>query len=329
MLVRIFEPGGERPGVHFERTVVRGTLRIGGAPPCEVVVPQLGVPGPIAELEVGARGAELRRVGEVRVAVGGRELSPGQGVRLGPEVLLALGELELVFSSLPPAEGGSRPAGALASAEHPSTAARELLKEVYAALGVPEEHPGLIVHDRAGKVVGRFELSGQQDEITIGRHPDNQIVLYDASVSKRHARVVRDGIGYFVEDLGSRNGTEVEGERVRGRRRLRSGERIRIGAFQLRFLDPKQAVADLAGSVPDLHRMPAAGGQLRVGGAGDAADTLGGTGERPAPAGAAPAPTASPPQLELAARPALLPWLLVGLGVLILAGLAALLLTAL
>lgn len=70
------------------------------------------------------------------------------------------------------------------------------------------------------------------DEITLGRALENDVVLDSLSVSREHARLVRSN-GLFVEDLGSRNGTFVNGQRVQ-RARVQAGDRIRLGAIEVR-----------------------------------------------------------------------------------------------
>jgi hypothetical protein len=64
---------------------------------------------------------------------------------------------------------------------------------------------------------------------SIGRMADCWLVLDDDMVSRYHARLHVGPMESQVEDLGSRNGTYVNGERVEGRRALRDGDRIRIG----------------------------------------------------------------------------------------------------
>ena len=64
---------------------------------------------------------------------------------------------------------------------------------------------------------------------SIGRMADCWLVLDDDMVSRYHARLHVGPADSAVEDLGSRNGTYVNGERVEGRRSLRDGDRIRIG----------------------------------------------------------------------------------------------------
>lgn len=81
---------------------------------------------------------------------------------------------------------------------------------------------------------GRAErsLTLMLDDISIGRMPGAHLELPQASVSRRHARIRRDGGAWLLEDLGSVNGIVVSGERVR-RHSLRPGDRFRIEDFEI------------------------------------------------------------------------------------------------
>ncbi len=68
----------------------------------------------------------------------------------------------------------------------------------------------------------------------LGRSPEADIFVDDEAVSRRHARVTRTPQGALLEDLGSSNGTFVEGTRV-NRTQLSSGDRVQLGATVLRF----------------------------------------------------------------------------------------------
>jgi pSer/pThr/pTyr-binding forkhead associated (FHA) protein len=69
-----------------------------------------------------------------------------------------------------------------------------------------------------------------QDELTVGRGGGCGVVLPDDQfVSTVHARLFRRGDDLFVEDLGSRNGTFVNGERIQAPTRLRRGDRVQFG----------------------------------------------------------------------------------------------------
>jgi hypothetical protein len=69
-------------------------------------------------------------------------------------------------------------------------------------------------------------------ETTLGRAEGNQIVLQDGLASRQHAVIRRQGEGYAIEDLGSRNGTLVNGARIGAPTPLRPGDRITIGSLQ-------------------------------------------------------------------------------------------------
>lgn len=64
--------------------------------------------------------------------------------------------------------------------------------------------------------------------VTIGRHPDCDIVLEAGAVSRQHARLVRIGEEYYLEDLHSRNKTYLNDGEVAERRKLADGDRIKI-----------------------------------------------------------------------------------------------------
>ena len=73
------------------------------------------------------------------------------------------------------------------------------------------------------------------DQLKIGRSTDCQLILDDDYVSTRHARIYRAGDGYLVEDLGSTNGTYLNGSRVEGQERLKPGDKITIGDTEFRY----------------------------------------------------------------------------------------------
>lgn len=89
------------------------------------------------------------------------------------------------------------------------------------------------VHLASGPLAGkRFEIAGT---LRVGRHPFNEISVADPGVSRYHCWILfRDGVA-SVEDLASANGTYVNGERVRARRSLKSGDVIRTGSTELRI----------------------------------------------------------------------------------------------
>jgi hypothetical protein len=71
--------------------------------------------------------------------------------------------------------------------------------------------------------------------VRIGRQSDCEIVLTDPNVSRHHAEVKRDADQFVVADLGSTNGTKVNGQGVKKARPLSDGDEITVGTTRLRF----------------------------------------------------------------------------------------------
>jgi hypothetical protein len=96
-------------------------------------------------------------------------------------------------------------------------------------------------------------------DVTIGRQPDNSVSVDNPAVSAHHARVVREGDAFVVEDLESRNGTFVNGTRV-ARHVLQHGDVVLVGKHKLVF-DAEAADAGAAASAP-APAMPDFGGTV-------------------------------------------------------------------
>jgi diguanylate cyclase (GGDEF)-like protein len=80
----------------------------------------------------------------------------------------------------------------------------------------------------------RFKL--EKSPLTLGRVPDNDVVLEDDSVSRRHAEVVQRGETWFVVDVGSRNGTLHNEAELPREAPLSHGDRIKIGSTIFKYL---------------------------------------------------------------------------------------------
>ena len=88
--------------------------------------------------------------------------------------------------------------------------------------------------DSARLVMSEGPQSGQtfmldQDSLTVGRDPHNDISISDPQISRQHARIVRRGDQMVIEDVGSTNGTYVNGMRLSGPHTLASGDVIGLG----------------------------------------------------------------------------------------------------
>ena len=97
---------------------------------------------------------------------------------------------------------------------------------------------------RDGVPLVRFALAGAA---TLGRASDCEVQLVDTELSRHHARVKPVGDGWVLEDLGSRNGTRVDGQVARGELALRAGAVIELGAHRLVFDPPLDVIGDRDG----------------------------------------------------------------------------------
>lgn len=106
----------------------------------------------------------------------------------------------------------------------------------------------------AGPLAGRrIEL---ESELVVGRE-DAALTIDDPEISRKHAAIRPAGDGFEIEDLGSRNGTHVNGSRIEGATRLGGGDSIKLGQSVIRF-DSGRAAATVASPVPSAPTMPAA-----------------------------------------------------------------------
>lgn len=78
------------------------------------------------------------------------------------------------------------------------------------------------------------------DVTSIGRELDNEIVLQDPTISARHAVLLRRDAAWWLEDLGSTNGTWIGGRRLDSGQPeiVRSGDLLQFGSVRLRFVSP-------------------------------------------------------------------------------------------
>jgi pSer/pThr/pTyr-binding forkhead associated (FHA) protein len=76
-----------------------------------------------------------------------------------------------------------------------------------------------------------------EEQLTIGRHPDSDIFLDDITVSRRHVELKIGSTGYVLSDVGSLNGTYLNGERLEATEAiLTNGDDLQIGKFKLLYL---------------------------------------------------------------------------------------------
>jgi two-component system, cell cycle response regulator len=73
--------------------------------------------------------------------------------------------------------------------------------------------------------------------VTLGRDPKAELTLQDEGISRRHCRIFfeKDKVAFFIEDLGSTNGTLLNGKRLQAAKKLEAGDRIYLGACVIKF----------------------------------------------------------------------------------------------
>ncbi len=98
---------------------------------------------------------------------------------------------------------------------------------------VVSEGAALVIRSGGGRVGESFSLQG--DRMTVGRRPDSDVFLDDVTVSRDHALIVRRNGAYWLDDLGSLNGTYVNRRRIDSHR-LEDGDELQIGKYKLTFL---------------------------------------------------------------------------------------------
>ena len=94
--------------------------------------------------------------------------------------------------------------------------------------------PTLVIRAGGGRAGETFLLG--RDRLTVGRRPESDIFLDDVTVSRDHAILVRRNDDYYLDDLGSLNGTYVNRSRIESHR-LTHGDELQIGKYKLAFLN--------------------------------------------------------------------------------------------
>lgn len=152
---------------------------------------------------------------------------------------------ELAAAELDVAEDGDEPAATVLLAEEdvdeiPAVEPAPAVAAAPSPAAAPAAklYAGLIVQ-RDGKI--QRVVPWDEDALTVGRSSDCDLVLDQDEVSRRHARFVRSGDRYEVHDLGSVNGTLVNGTRA-ARHALEVGDVIAVESFQLTFVLDREPI---------------------------------------------------------------------------------------
>ncbi|MDX1882421.1 FHA domain-containing protein [Mycolicibacterium sp. 120270] len=114
-------------------------------------------------------------------------------------------------------------------------------------------------HLEVNRPSGRELIPLEGPRMTLGKASTNAVMLdHDPTVSRLHAILENHGAAWSIRDVGSRNGTYVNGEKITSERVLRSGDEVRVGKSRLVYLESRQAgePIDEATIVPDASQLP-------------------------------------------------------------------------
>ncbi len=90
----------------------------------------------------------------------------------------------------------------------------------------------LVIRAGGGRVGESFAVD--RERMSIGRRPDAEVFLDDVTVSRDHALLIRRGEAFYLDDMGSLNGTYVNRSRIESQR-LEEGDEVQIGKYKLTF----------------------------------------------------------------------------------------------
>ena len=111
----------------------------------------------------------------------------------------------------------------------------------------------LIIEDDEGR---KTVVPLVREEITIGRQDGNTIRLTERNVSRKHARLVKENGSLLIEDLGSYNGVRVNGEKITEKTKIKEGDLVEIGDYDLGIQGKFEASATPTTSTPKQATVP-------------------------------------------------------------------------
>jgi len=135
--------------------------------------------------------------------------------------------------------------------------ARELMRNMLGTAAAPT------LEIEGGKLAGaKRPLAPPESTFVIGRGDEANWIIADHDLSRAHVEIRRSWDGVFIADLDSKNGTKVNGTRIRGDTLLRDGARIELGKVAFVFRDPTEK--HLPGSAPKASAPSSSSSTSRV-----------------------------------------------------------------
>src|SRR3990172_7224768 len=97
-----------------------------------------------------------------------------------------------------------------------------------------------------------YDIELEKENFTIGRSSANDLTFNNLSLSRHHARIIKKDEKYWLEDTGSRNGTFLNGIRIRQSSALKNEDVIQLGEITLRYIIPFTEKVEVRDTAPAL-----------------------------------------------------------------------------
>lgn len=217
-MMKLVFPAGDRPQMLLDQ----GAYRIGSAADADVVLTADGIEPVHCELQVGPQGVQMRVPQGLRVLVNERPVDGLIALRADDTLGLASTRIRLLDAGTP-------------HTAHANAAARN--DDDISATTVRPVLPKFVLRGLSGEQFGRsFPLHAS---LNVGRADDAGLRIPLDSISRLHARLTPAGDEVLVEDLGSANGTWLNGKRIT-RAQAVHGDEIRFDTQRFQLLAPGQ-----------------------------------------------------------------------------------------
>jgi len=235
MMMKLVFPAGDRPQMLLDQ----GVYRIGSAADADVALAADGIEPLHCELQVGAQGVQVRVPTGIRVLVNERPVDGLIALRADDTLGLASTRIRLLDAA---AETG-----------HAGPAARNADAGDINATMVRPVVPKFALRGLSGEQFGRsFPLHAS---LNIGRADEAGLRIPLESISRLHARLTPAGDEVLLEDLGSANGTWLNGKRIT-RAQAVHGDEIRFDTQRFQLLMPGQPLQVPVANAPAAGRRP-------------------------------------------------------------------------
>lgn len=165
----------------------------------------------------------------------------------------------MAMSNPPPARRRPTSSGSSPAGSGPQRPVRRTGTSSAVRAAPPQAVSGSKLAVTAGPMEGQ-EFALEEDEYVVGRSKEASICIQDSSVSRNHIMLRRVGSGWTVSDLGSGNGTLVNGEQISDETVLANGDVITLGDTEVTFSDVANSTMMVAVTPGPTRPRPAAGG---------------------------------------------------------------------